>query len=107
MAIQHLGIGLLNLGRTRIDGVLVPAGSDELVELADGESCMMVVLSGRLLVSREDKTKPWRQIWGTPMHPVILATPGTYRVFANQHTCALRIERSAHHEHTKTADDRS
>ena len=98
MSIQHLGIGLLNLGHTRVDGVLVPAGSDELVILEDQESCVLVVFSGRLLVSREDKQRPWRQIWGTPMHPVILATPGTYRVFANRHTWALRIERTHHGE---------
>ena len=95
MTVQHVGIGLLNLGRTRVDGVLVPAGSDEIVVLREGESCIMVVITGRLLVSREDRQKPWRQIWGTPMHPVILATPGSYRIFANQHTCAVRIERSS------------
>ena len=52
-----------------------------------------VILRGKLLVSREDTKKTWRQVCGSPTAPVILTTPGTYRIVAERHSVALRAER--------------
>ena len=51
------------------------------------------LMSHAVIVSREDKKKPWRQITGGPLSPVLLATPGTYSIFAKTHALAIRVEK--------------
>ncbi len=90
----ELRLQLGAFGHTQLDGLVLPAGAEQYVTLVDEQTFVLVVLRGKLLVSREDSEKRWRQISGTPMAPVLLSTPGTYRIVAERHSVALRAERS-------------
>ncbi len=90
----ELRLQLGAFGHTQLDGLVLPAGAEQYVTLVDEQTFVLVVLRGKLLVSREDNEKRWRQISGTPMAPVLLSTPGTYRIVAERHSVALRAERS-------------
>lgn len=94
-------------GRTSFDGLVIPAGTEQLISIVDeDQTFVLLLLKGRVSVSREDnrvdtgtkkgkKRKPKvRAVTGTPGSPVILTRPGTYRLFATQHCICLRAERS-------------
>ena len=89
----ELKLQLGTFGHTQLDGLVLPAGAEQYVTLVDEQTFILVILRGRLLVSREDTKKTWRQVCGSPTAPVILTTPGTYRIVAERHSVALRAER--------------
>ena len=80
-------------GSSHVDAVAMPAGSSEIITLIDGQRYSLFILRGSVVVNREDKKKPWRQITGGPLSPVLLATPGSYSIFAKTHTLAVRVEK--------------
>ncbi len=80
-------------GISHVEAVAMPAGSSELISLGEGQRYNLFVVRGSVIVSREDNKKPWRQITGGPLSPVLLATPGTYSIFATTHTFAVCVEK--------------
>jgi len=85
--------GLLSVGQSYIDAVVIPAGSSEMISLEEGQKYCLFLLKGSVVVNREDRKKPWRQITGGRMSPILLATAGTYTIFASSNSIALRLER--------------
>jgi len=90
---SELSFSVASFGASQCDAVVMPAGSSEFVSLVEGQRFCLFLIRGSVVVSREDKKKPWRQINGGPLSPVLLATPGTYSIFAKTHSIAIRIEK--------------
>jgi len=89
---SYIDFGIADLGESRVDGVVYPAGSDHFLTLLDGQQFILALALGQVFVSRED-TKPRRKVVGNLLSPVILTQPGTYRIFAKAHSVGVRIER--------------
>ena len=90
---KDLAFTFLQFGRTNLDGILIPGGATQLVSVGEDQAFSLVLFKGSVVVSRVDKEKPFRQVTGGPLSPVILTTPGTYSIFAKSHTVGLRVER--------------
>lgn len=82
-----------SFGASHVEAVAMPAGTSEMITLIEGQRYSLFLIRGAVIVSLEDRKKPWRQITGGPLSPVLLATPGTYSIFAKTHSLAIRVEK--------------
>jgi len=89
---SFIDFGIADIGRSKVDGVVFPAGSEHLVTLLDGQQFLLTLVLGRVLVTRET-VRPKREVIGNLLSPVILTQPGTYRIFAKTHSVGVRVER--------------
>lgn len=89
---SYIDFGIADVGESRVDGVVFPAGSEHLVTLLDGQRFVLALAMGKVYVSKEG-SKPRREVTGNLLSPVILTQPGTYRIFAKAHSVGVRIER--------------
>lgn len=90
---EGIPIVATSIGASRVDASVLPAGKEILVNLLPGQRFVLIIISGRVIVSRTDRSR--RQIEGHLLSPVILDTPGVYRIFARTLTFAVRMEREA------------
>lgn len=85
-----MDIRLTSGTRHDLDLVLMPAGSSDMVAVPVGCVVTLAPLRGELLVQRITKEKPNRQFAARPLSPAVLVNAGTYKVYAQRNTFALK-----------------
>ncbi|MEZ4428099.1 MAG: hypothetical protein R3A51_10485 [Nannocystaceae bacterium] len=84
-------LGLFDLPGVRLGMLLMPRGSYRKERLEkEGDGRVYAVFAGRLSIQTCDGARPRRTLVVSPGSPVVLDTPGSYHVTADQHSVGVR-----------------